>query len=69
VASITSIVYWVIGKMTDWKKIAAALDPPIPAADVEKLAPVLEALEEAFRPLQRSLPHGADVWTGPGNGG
>ena len=37
--------------MTDWKKIAAALDPPIPAADVEKIAPVLEALEEAFRPL------------------
>jgi hypothetical protein len=53
--------------MTDWKKIAAALDPPIPAADVEKLAPVLEALEEAFRPLQKSLPHGAEVWTGPEN--
>ena len=49
----------------DWKKIAAALDPPIPAEDVGKIAPVLEALEVAFRPLQRSLPHDADVWTGP----
>ncbi len=51
--------------MTDWKKIAAALDPLIPAEDMENIAPVLEALEAAFRPLQRSLPHDADVWTGP----
>jgi hypothetical protein len=51
--------------MTDWKKIAAAVDPPIPAADFERVAPVLEALEAAFRPLVRSIPAGADVWTGP----
>ena len=54
--------------MTDWKKIAAALDPPIPAPDLEKIVPVMEALEAAFRPLQRSLPPGADVWTGPEDG-
>ena len=51
--------------MTDWKKLAAAMDPPIPAADVEKIVPTLEALETAFRPLQRTIPAGADVWTGP----
>ena len=51
--------------MTDWKKIAAALDPPIPVADLEQIALVLETLEEAFRPLRESLPHDADVWTGP----
>jgi hypothetical protein len=53
--------------MTDWKKIGSALDPPIPAADLEQIAPVLEALEEAFRPLRESIPHDAGVWTGPGN--
>jgi len=51
--------------MTDWKKIASALEPPIPAADIEKILPTLEALETAFRPLQNSIPPGADVWTGP----
>ncbi len=52
-------------KMTDWKKTAAALDPPIPEADVEKLLPVMEALENAFRPLQLTLTPESDVWTGP----
>jgi hypothetical protein len=52
-------------KMTDWKKTAAALDPPIPEPDVEKLLPVMDALEAAFRPLQRSLTPESDVWTGP----
>jgi hypothetical protein len=51
--------------MTDWKKIAAALDPPIPEADVENFLPALERLEAAFRPLQRSLTPESDVWTGP----
>ncbi len=49
--------------MTDWKKIAEAADPPIPAADIEKIAPLLEALEAAFRPLQRSIPPETDPWT------
>jgi hypothetical protein len=51
--------------MTDWKKTAAALDPPIPGPDAEKLLPVMEALENAFRPLQRTLTPESDVWTGP----
>jgi len=51
--------------MTDWKKIAAALDLPIPAPDVEKLLPVMDALEAAFRPLQSSLTPLDDIWTGP----
>lgn len=52
--------------MTDWKKIASALDPPIPAADIEKIAPLLEALEAAFEPLRASIPAGADIWTPDG---
>jgi len=51
--------------MTDWKKTAAALDPPIPEADVEKLLPVMDALENSFRPLQKKLTAESDVWTGP----
>jgi len=51
--------------MTDYRKLAAALDPPIPEADVEKIAPVLEALEKAFAPLRASIPAGTDLWTGP----
>jgi hypothetical protein len=54
-------------KKPDWKKLAAALDPPIPEGDVEEIAPVLDALEAAFRPLQRSLPRDATMWTGPGD--
>ncbi len=52
-------------QMTQWKKTAAALDPPIPEPDVEKLLPVMEALEAAFGPLQASLTPESDVWTGP----
>jgi|HubBroStandDraft_1064217.scaffolds.fasta_scaffold2862176_1 hypothetical protein len=48
--------------MTDWKKTAAALDPPIPEADVEKLVPLMEALEAAFRPLQQKLTAEDDVY-------
>jgi hypothetical protein len=50
---------------TDWKKLAAALDPPIPPGEVDRIAPVLDALEAAFRPLQRSLSPDAIPWTGP----
>jgi molecular chaperone GrpE (heat shock protein) len=50
--------------MTDWKRVAAALDPPIPEAAVEKLLPVMDALEAAFRPLQQSLTAEDDIWTG-----
>ncbi len=51
--------------MTDWEKIAESLDPPIPPADIEKILPLLQALEGSFRPLQRTIPPGTDVWTGP----
>ena len=51
--------------MTDWKKIAEALDPPVPAADIDKIVPVLSALETALRPLILSIPPGTDVWTPP----
>jgi hypothetical protein len=51
--------------MTNWKTLAAALDPPIPEPDLEKLAPVMEALEAAFRPMQQTLTAESDVWTGP----
>lgn len=51
--------------MTDWRKLAESLDPPIPAADLAKIVPVLEALEAAYQPLQRSIPPGTDIWTGP----
>jgi len=53
--------------MTDWKKIASAIEPAIPAEDVEKIVPVLEALEAAFRPLREAIPAGTDLWTGPGD--
>jgi hypothetical protein len=49
--------------MTDWKKIAEALEPAIPAADIDKVIPVLNALEAALRPLILSIPPGTDVWS------
>jgi hypothetical protein len=39
----------------DWKKIARASGLTIPAADVDRIAPALDALEIAFRPLARTL--------------
>jgi hypothetical protein len=35
----------------------------VPADELEKIVPALEALESAFRPLQGSLPPDADIWT------
>jgi hypothetical protein len=52
-------------KTTQWKKLAAAVEPPIPAPDAEKAAAVLEALEASFRPLVATIPPGTDLWTGP----
>lgn len=51
--------------VTDWKLISKALDSGIPDDQLERIAPTLVALETALRPLQRTIPHGADVWTGP----
>ena len=41
--------------MTDWNAIAQARKLNIPPEDLAKLAPVLDALEEAFRPLLKEL--------------
>jgi hypothetical protein len=35
----------------DWKSLAAALAPDIPAEQLEKITPGLNALEDHFRPL------------------
>jgi hypothetical protein len=42
--------------MTDWRLVAQARCPEIPAAEVERIAPVLEALEAAFAPLAARIP-------------
>jgi hypothetical protein len=42
--------------MKDWKSIAAGLDLDIPESDLEKIVPVLDTLEAAFRPLVREIP-------------
>jgi hypothetical protein len=52
-------------RVTDFRKLAASLNPAIPADDVDKIVPVLEALEKSFAPLRASIPTGANVWTGP----
>jgi hypothetical protein len=41
--------------MTDWNAIAKARKLNIPPEDLAKLAPVLDALEGAFRPLLNEL--------------
>lgn len=41
--------------MTDWKPLAAARCPDIPADAVARILPSLEALEAAFRPLAATL--------------
>lgn len=41
--------------MTDWNAIAEARKLNIPPEDMAKAAPVLDALEEAFRPLLKEL--------------
>lgn len=41
--------------MTDWNAIAEARKLNIPPNDMAKLVPVMDALEEAFRPLTEEL--------------
>jgi len=41
--------------MKDWKKIAKASGLTIPAAEADRIAPALDALETAFRPLVRTI--------------
>jgi hypothetical protein len=41
--------------MTDWKTLAAARCPDIPADAVARMVPALEALGASFRPLALQL--------------
>jgi len=41
--------------MTDWTAIAQARGLNIPDDAVERIAPALTALEDAFRPLRKKL--------------
>lgn len=40
----------------NWKSIAEALNLGIPPQDLEKIAPVLDAMDAAFRPLVETIP-------------
>lgn len=42
--------------MKDWKQIAKGSGLDIPEADIERIAPALDGLEAAFRPLTKSIP-------------
>jgi hypothetical protein len=42
--------------MKDWKAIAKAVAPEIPAGELDRVVGPLEALEKAFRPLVKDLP-------------
>jgi hypothetical protein len=41
--------------MKDWSLLAKAGGVDIPAKELARIVPVLSALDEAFRPLTRSL--------------
>jgi hypothetical protein len=41
--------------MTDWKLAAQAWCPDIPGAEVDRIAPVLEALEAELAPLAAGI--------------
>jgi hypothetical protein len=43
--------------MKDWKKIASGHGLNIPETDLDKIAPSLDTLEAAFRPLVKTIPH------------
>jgi len=40
----------------DWRALAQARGLEIPAAELDRIAPALDALEQAFRPLAERLP-------------
>ena len=42
--------------MKNWKLIAAAHEFDIPAAEIDRIAPVLDGLEAAVRPLLEEIP-------------
>lgn len=46
--------------MKNWNKIAEANDLHIPETDIQRIAPSLDALEAAFRPLTKNIPDDAE---------
>jgi len=46
--------------MKNWKRIAAAMETGLSDADVDRIAPTLDALEAALRPLLASIPYEAE---------
>jgi hypothetical protein len=51
--------------MTNWKVLAAALDPPVGEEDLKRIVPALEKMEAAFREHQTAIPVDALMWAGP----
>jgi len=51
--------------MTNWKALAAAIEPPVPEELLPDVIPALEKLEAAFRPLERIIPPDTLPWFGP----
>lgn len=47
--------------MDDWKGIAEARHLGIPAAEMDRLTAVMEALAKTFRRLLKTLPQDADL--------
>jgi len=52
--------------MTNWKALAAAIDPPVPEDALPKVTPVLEALEAALEPMVEALPIDTLPWSPSG---
>jgi len=50
--------------MKNWKKISEASDVRIPEPDVDRITPALDALEAAFRPLTKDIPHDVEPAVG-----
>jgi hypothetical protein len=42
---------------TDWASLARAREFPMSATEMERLVPILDAVENAFRPLVATIPH------------
>jgi hypothetical protein len=49
--------------MRNWKKIAEVEGFRIPEPEMERIAPVLDGLEAAFRPLVKAIPHDVEPAT------
>jgi hypothetical protein len=51
--------------MSDWRAIAAAVDPPVPEELLPQVIAPLESLEAAFRPMVEDMPPDTLPWAGP----